>query len=246
MNLFSEIVAARTLSPLYIYLDIAFLLFLTGLLVWRKKYLTVIFGYAGGILYFIVDYGIFYAALGTRTVTGANTFWFLLWLSMSYGITNFVWIWLWLARDKHMFEWTLLIVAWWITCPLLSQNFGSALPVISISRGTNSYHGVMAAILFVGYAIVAVMNLRQPDKAKRINILWLLAIGISVQFAWEASLLITGIRPSGIMPLIVNSLIETNLGLPYIYFIYKGVTSRFTEDLKRVHKEERETPDPAQ
>ena len=30
----------------------------------------------GGLLYFAVDYGIFYQLLGTRTVTGADPFWF--------------------------------------------------------------------------------------------------------------------------------------------------------------------------
>lgn len=32
----------------------------------------------------------------------------LLWMSMSYGFTNFTWIWLWLSKDKHLLEWSLL------------------------------------------------------------------------------------------------------------------------------------------
>lgn len=32
----------------------------------------------------------------------------LLWMSMSYGFTNFTWIWLWLNKDKHLFEWSVL------------------------------------------------------------------------------------------------------------------------------------------
>ena len=34
-------------------------------------------------------------------------------------------------------------------------------------------------------------------------------------------------------PLIINSLLETNLGLPYLFAIYIAVTSRFTEQLHR-------------
>ena len=34
-------------------------------------------------------------------------------------------------------------------------------------------------------------------------------------------------------PLIVNSLLETNLGMPYIYLIFIAYTSRFTEQVKR-------------
>ena len=61
----------------------------------------------------------------------------------------------------------------------------------------------------------------------------MLATGISVQFGWEAALLLCGIRPAGIMPLIVNSLLETNLGIPYIYWIQKGLLRWRNEDLSR-------------
>ncbi len=235
MLISAEVVPARSLNYLYIWLDIAFLVLFTALLVWRKKYLTVLFALAGGVLYFIVDYGIFYLALGTREVDGANPAAFLLWLSMSYGMTNFAWICLFLARDKRLLEWSVLIIAWWIACPLLAQNFGAPLGEIAIRRGTDSYHGVMALILFVGYALVIVMNLRNPPD-KRIPVAWLLFTGIFVQFAWEFCLLITGIRPTGLMPLIVDSLVETNLGLPYLYFIYKALSRRFGEDLSRRRK----------
>lgn len=226
----AEVIPSRTLNYLYIWLDIAFLVGFMALLVWRKKHLTALFALFGGVLYFIVDYGIFYLALGTRQVNGANPAAFLLWLSMSYGITNFAWICLFLAHDKRLVEWSVLIIMWWITCPLLAQNFGGPMGEISISRGTNSYHGVMALIMFVGYAFVIALNLRNPAE-KRINILWLILAGVFVQFAWEFCLLVTGIRATGLMPLIVDSLIETNLGLPYLYFIYKALNNKFGENL---------------
>ena len=188
----------------------------------------------GGLLYFLVDYGGFYLLLHTRTVEGADPFWFLLWLSMSYGFTNFVWIWLWLDRDKRTMEWSVLIIAGWFATALLSQNFGGGFRTISISRGTGDYHGVMAAILFVGYAILCLHNIRAEDPGQRINLPWILAIGILVQFSWEFVLLITGIRAQGIGPLVVDSLLETNLGLPYIYFIHRAVNRRWREDLTRI------------
>ena len=69
-----EIVASRVLNTLYIYLDIGFLLFLAVTLLVLKRYAAAIFGFLGGLLYFAVDYGIFYQLLGTRTVTGAAPF----------------------------------------------------------------------------------------------------------------------------------------------------------------------------
>lgn len=236
----TEIVAQRVFNPLYIYLDIVFLVFFCGLLIFRKKYLTLLFALAGGVLYMIVDYGIFHLALGTRSIEGGSLFRVLLWMSMSYGITNFAWIWLWMAKDKRLFEWTLLIVLWWICAPLMAGSFGASLTPIRIQRTTGAYHGVMAIILFVSYAAAIVYNLLQKKKEKRFPLLYLLVIGISVQFAWEFSLLIGGIRSAEIvsmsdklMTLVVNSLLETNLGAVPIFCIYLLVTARFTEDLKK-------------
>jgi hypothetical protein len=36
-----------------------------------------------------------------------------------------------------------------------------------------------------------------------------------------------------ISTLLQDSLVETNLGMPYIYFIHKAVTSRWDDDLKK-------------
>jgi len=44
-------------------------------------------------------------------------------------------------------------------------------------------------------------------------------------------LLLAGIRPSGFNPIIVNSLLETNLGIPYLYFIHQAITKKYNEDL---------------
>ena len=131
------------------------------------------------------------------------------------GSPNFAWIWLLFDRDGHAVEWSLLPILGWVTIGQLSQNFGTGFAEISISRGTGSYHGVMALILCVGYLFVIVNNLKGNE---RIGILRLMAIGIGVQFAWEASLLISGIRPALWQPIVVNSLIETNLGMPLCLF----------------------------
>lgn len=228
---FLEITPGRRLNQLYVYLDIVFLIVFLTLLVVTKRKLTFLFALAGGIIYFVVDYGIFYLLLGTRVVQGASYFWFLLWLSMSYGITNFAWIWLWIKKDKHLLKWSLLILLWWLICPFLARFLGSEFGEISIYRGTMQYHWVMAAFLILGYAIIIVLNIKNKRKESRIDILWLLAIGILVQLGWEAALLIGGIRQGGMHTLIINSLLETNMGIPYIYLIYKGITKRFQEDL---------------
>lgn len=59
------------------------------------------------------------------------------------------------------------------------------------------------------------------------------------QFGWEVNLLIGGVRSASLSTweeklslLVVNSLLETNLGMPYIYGIFIWMTARFTEQLR--------------
>lgn len=237
----TEIIARRAFSPLYIALDIAFLIFFAALLLYRKKYMTVVVGFLIGILYMIVDYGIFHLLTGSRSISeGYSLFWVLLWMSMSYGFTNFTWIWLWISKDKHLFEWSAMILLWWFAAPQLCKTFAPDLPEIVIQRTTGAYHGWMALILIVGYFALIFYNLWQKDRTRRVNLPWLLAIGVLVQFGWEAGLLIGGIRSAGfetilekLSPLVVNSLLETNLGMPIIYLIFIVYSSRFTEQLRR-------------
>jgi hypothetical protein len=63
-----EVVAARTFNSLYIWLDLAWLAVFVAVLLAKRKFAPLAAGLAGGVVYFLVDYGIFYLALGTRTV----------------------------------------------------------------------------------------------------------------------------------------------------------------------------------
>ncbi|MDE6768060.1 MAG: hypothetical protein K2J35_07670, partial [Eubacterium sp.] len=113
---------------------------------------------------------------------------------------------------------------------------------ITIWRETGAYHGWMALILFVGYVLLFVWNMSCKKKVERVNIPWLLIIGILVQAGWEIGLYLGGIRSAdlgvtgknvtAISPMIINSLLETNLGMPYIFAIFIAVSRRYTEALK--------------
>ena len=98
----------------------------------------------------------------------------------------------------------------------------------------------MAIILFVGYLGLILWNLFCKNRQNRVPIPWLLAIGILVQLGWEAGLLLGGIRSAGfesfgakMNTLIVNSLLETNLGMPYVYAIFIAVTAKYTETFRK-------------
>ncbi len=216
-----HVTATRVFPLLFVWLDLGWLAVFIGLLLYFRKFQALLVGLAAGVLYMIVDYGIFFLALRTRTVAGADPFWLLLWMSMSYGLTNFAWMWLLFDRDGRWKEWSLLVVSGWLAVALLSRNFGGGAALVTTARGTLSYHGVMALLLFIGYGVQIVRNLTAEKRGKTpVNLLWLLAIGIGIQLAWEGVLLIAGIRPPSAEAIVVNSLIETNMGVPYAWWIY--------------------------
>lgn len=241
-----QITPTRNFNLLYVILDSIFIIILLGLLIYQKKYVTLAWAIFGGILYYIVDYGYFYWFSNSRSVlvngvaSEINTALVLLWMSLSYGITNFTFIWLCLKKDKYLKEYLILIILWWLVAPSIASIGGEA--TIQTSRTTGAYHGAMGIILIVGYFGLIVYNLL--TKKKMINLLWLNLIGISVQFSWEFALLVNGIRPLNevsLTTLIINSVIETNLGMPYIYLIYLAFYSKFNEDFS-IRKTSSEIP----
>ena len=235
-----ELIALRQFDPLYIIFDCLFLFLFAGMLAWKKKYSALVVGGLAGILYMLVDFGIFHLICHARSISdGYSLFWVLLWMSMSYGFTNFVWIWLWISKDRDLLEWSVLILLWWFCCPLLTQTFGGFWQPVVIQRTTGSYHGYMALLLFAGYLFVLIWNLAHRKRDEQMPLLWLLAIGILVQFGWEFGLLLGGVRSAGfdfrltVHTLLTNSLLETNLGMPYIYCIFLWFTSRYTHTLRK-------------
>lgn len=141
----SDVIARREFMPTYIWLDVAFLIGFAALLVWRRKYMTLLVGLVMGGVYFAVGYGAFNLLTHSRSISGGSTFWVLLWMSVSYGFTNFSWLWLRLSRDRHLAEWSMLILVWWFCCPLMSQTFtarfASGMQPIVIQRTTGAYTG---------------------------------------------------------------------------------------------------------
>ena len=122
----TEPIARRQFAPLYIWLDTAFLILFLVLLR-KKKYMTVAVGLVMGLVYLAVDYGIFHLICHSRSISpGYSLFWVLFWMSMSYGFTNFAWNWLWMSRDEHLVEWSVLILSWWFCCPFLTQTLDRA------------------------------------------------------------------------------------------------------------------------
>lgn len=240
----TQITPTRSFNLLYIILDSVFLVILCGLLIYKKRYETTLFGLFGGILYLIVDFVGFYLLAHSRSIYIDNnlanewyTFLVLLWMSLSYGFTNFAFIWLCVSKDKYLKLWLVLIVGWWLICPSIAKLGGEA--NIITTRTTNEYHGYMGVVLVVSYLILIALMLIK--RKQFVNILIVNLIGISVQFGWEFALLINGIRPMNevsFQTIIINSLMETNLGMPIILLIFYYIRKFFNEDLSKVENKQ--------
>lgn len=249
----------RNFSLAYVILDSIFVCAFVFLLFFKKRRVTAYWALAGGVLYFLVDFLLFYLATGSREIFSyaldesaktvllgpGGTAGILFWMSMSYGILDFAFIWLWLSNDEHRIEYSLLIVVWWICCPLMADFINNLAPsslAFMTTRGTGKYHGVMGLIMVIGYVLAIVYNLLQKEKDKKVPLVRIFIIGFMAQFLWEAALLVFGVRSQNyggdsmrqIMTLLQNSLVETNLGMPYIYFIHRFVTARYREDCSKV------------
>ena len=53
----------------------------------------------------------------------------------------FLWIWLFLDRDKKIVEFSLMIIIGWFSIAMIAQNLGGSFETIQIQRGTGGYHG---------------------------------------------------------------------------------------------------------
>ena len=244
----------RQFSLSYIIIDSILLSVFLFLLVYKKKTVVTIWALFGGILYWIVDFGYFYlishsreiyittAATGTILASTIETMLVLFWMSMSYGILDFAFIWLWLSKDKDRKEFTWLIITFWCTTPLVSSIFDNSVPdmiYFTTTRSTGKYHGIMALIMLVGYLFLIIHNLF--TKGEKADIGKIFLIGFMSQFLWEFFLLVFNIRSTiyaddfrrQILTLLQDSLIETNLGLPYMYFINRAVLKKISEKEKR-------------
>lgn len=235
-----NIIPSRNLNIEFIIFDTVLMAVFLIILILKKQYLTLLFSLFGGVLYFLVDYCFFYLLLHSRKVyineieaSSTMYFLYLLWHELSSGISNFAFIFIGLGKKKDYKMYIAYIILWWFA----PASFSLINPIKNIYcyRTTSSYHYLMTILLVIGYIFIICYNLFNK-KNDKISILNLLIIGISVQFCWEFSYLLFGIRPynsSSIQTLIIDSLLETNLGLPYLYFICKFINSKLNEDLSR-------------
>lgn len=68
----NDYLVRRSFNVLYIWIDAILLLAFLCILARTRRRAALVVGLLGGVAYLVVDYGFFYALLGTRTVVGMS------------------------------------------------------------------------------------------------------------------------------------------------------------------------------
>lgn len=214
----------------YIFFDIAFLVIFIFLLIKSKKKIPLIFLFVGGIINFLIDWGIWYNLSDIREISIPDNFLpflsfglkiviFFIWFSISYGL-EYAWVFLMFDKKTKKMKWTAILFIGWILVALLSQLLPLNDVNITAVRHMGSLRIWRVLIVLIGYFVLLILGY----KWKRIVYLFL--IGFAVHFMMEFSLLITGVRPDSFLILLENSLVEFNMGIPILYLFYDKILKR--------------------
>ena len=214
----------------YIFFDIAFLALFIFLLAKSKAKIPIVAIFIGGLINFLIDWGIWYKLTDIREISISNTFLpflslglkvfvFFVWFSISYGL-EYAWVFLMFDKKANKIKWTVILFSGWILVAFLSQLVPLNDANIITIRHMGSLRIWRIVIVLVGYLLLLILGY----KWKKIGCLFL--IGFAVHFMMEFSLLITGIRPGSSLILLENSLVEFNMGMPIFYLFYDKILKK--------------------
>jgi hypothetical protein len=214
----------------YIYLDLVFLAVFTVLLAVNKKKIPLLAFILGGVVIFIIDWLFWMQVFKIRTLSLPPEFlsflpqyWaetlFMFWFSMSYGLM-FAWMFLMFDKKNNRFAWTALLFGGWLSIAFLSQFLQINDNLIETVRLMKSSRIKQIIIVALGYGALFLLKYRLK------KILYLFLVGCGIHFMMEFSLWISGIRPSSLDLLLVNTLVESNMGVPVLYIFWDKVLSK--------------------
>jgi len=219
----------------YIIFDILFaLLFL--FLLYRNKHRVAFWAYfAGGLgINMMVDWG-FWLHTGIREIVlptsflpfissfDLRVFIFFFWFSLTYGV-EYAYTFVMFKKDSNKLFWTLLVFFGWILVALLSQSLHIYDDQITTIRHMADTRLIRLGLVVLGYGIL--LLLKYPIK----KIAYLFAVGFSIHFMMEFALYITGIRPTSLLILVENSLIEFNMGVPFFFLLWDRWLKKFEKN----------------
>ncbi|NVM45236.1 MAG: hypothetical protein HWN79_09990 [Candidatus Lokiarchaeota archaeon] len=223
----TEAVVARTIGIDFIYLDLLFITIWVIFLIKRKYWTPIKWGLLGWIIYIFVDYVYWYLITQTRHYTGPlDPFLFFLWFCISPGFVQFSYVIVMFEKRNRneLIFWTMLFYIGWALVSVGSQLLPLNDIIIEVYRDMNVENQRLNELIMVLVNIIIAAALYYKKKLRLEDILYLFLVGTLVEFALEFTLSVSGIRQEqggwSLITMLVNTLIEFNLGIILMYLLW--------------------------
>ena len=205
----------------YLLFDTLFMAVWIILVLRSKRRGPFFVGLICGLAFYVID-GIIWTATGVREYELPAA-----WLKfpvdfmmdISYGIVGFGWAWIAFERKSawDVLMWTALLFGGWLIVPFASKWIPLIDKQVTTVRHMASRVWLHIAVVVMGYAGLLVFGF----SFKRA--LYVFGIGCMLAFMMEFSLLIAGIRTFNLRLLAYETLILTNMGIPYLAIIRERI-----------------------
>ncbi|GKT35882.1 hypothetical protein ADUPG1_008949 [Aduncisulcus paluster] len=187
-------------------------------------------GFFGFLLYYFVDYVMWYEVAGLRSIdmSGIHPALAEIWISLTPGVIHPAIVIMGLDAMFHkkgnnnqgkgifMFWFFVFMVVQATPAFYSAQRWPE--PTNSISRDMN--RGPMIFLATAGFAVLALAGIRGKD------ILKCFLLGVAVEGVFEMSLFLSGIRQTTFTATIIDSLIEFNCGIPIIVLLHQRLAAK--------------------
>ena len=163
----------------------------------------------------------------TRSYSGPiNPLLFFLWFCFSPGFVMFSYVIVMFEKRnlKELIIWTFFFFIGWISVAIGSQLIPLDDRIIEVSRNMNIANQRLNEMIMVFINIIVALILYLKKKLRLEDIFYIFLVGTLVEFSLEMSLAVSGIRQAqgswSILLLIVNTLLEFNLGIVLMSLIW--------------------------
>jgi len=244
----------------YIFIDSIFFLIWLSILIKKKKWNPIKFGFITAIIVYFID-AIFWWNLpananyppgttireywigGTKVVKGySEYFWgkFGADFMMCFSYSMFIFPWLWIMfknyakkNYKEILLYTGLFFSAWFLTPIISIVLPINNTIVETVRHMDTQMIVWIINVIVGYSILSLIYGTNIFGRKNPKYIWYtFIIGALGSLFMEFPLFITGIRPTGIEFLLFEIVILFNQGAPYLFIAYDIVIPKVISVVK--------------
>jgi len=264
LNIFFESFnqAIRKFEYDYIFIDGVFLAIWLAVLIKYKKWAPIKFGIITGFLIYTIDaIAWFNIPAGSNYPSGTfiREYWIggiymprplgdYFWVKagadfmMTFSYSLFAFTWLWIIFEnfikkniKEIALFTALYIGFWMLTPFLSLWLPINNTIVESVRYMDSQLVIWFVNIAVGYSLLfLIYGTNKFGRKKPKIILYVFFIGCLEAFFMEFPLLVSGIRPTGVLYLLFSTVIMFNQGAPYLYILYDMVIPWLSPKLKKI------------